>query len=56
MSARTKLNGGHVNGALLVDGLIGGLTGSWTLFGLALAGLLVTKLLGGDIRLTRRKR
>jgi hypothetical protein len=56
MGARQKLNSGPVNGALLVAGLIGGLTGSWTIFGLALAGLLVSKIMGGDIRLTRRKR
>jgi len=56
MSARTKLNGGHANGALLVAGLVGGLSGSWVLFGLALAGLLVSKLVGGDIRLTGRRR
>ena len=56
MNARNKLNSGHVNGALLVAGLIGGLTGSWTIFGLALAGLVVTKLIAGDIRLGGRKR
>jgi hypothetical protein len=56
MGARQKLNSGHVNGALLVAGLIGGLTGSWAIFGLALAGLVVTKILGGDIRLSRRRR
>jgi len=56
MGARQKLNSGHVNGALVVAGLIGGLTGSWGLFAVALAGLLVSKLMGGDIRLTRRKR
>ena len=54
MSARGKLNSAHVNGALLVAGLIGGLTGSWTIFGLALGGLLLTKVLGGDIRSPRR--
>jgi hypothetical protein len=56
MNAREKLNGAHVNGALLVAGLIGGLTGSWTIFGLALAGLVITKLIGADIRLQGRKR
>ena len=48
--------GGHGNGALLVAGLIGGLTGSWAIFGLALAGMVITKLIGGDIRLHGRKR
>jgi hypothetical protein len=56
MNARQKLNSGHVNGALLVAGLVGGFTGSWTIFGLALAGLVITKLIGGDIRLKGRKR
>jgi hypothetical protein len=56
MGARQKLNSGHINGALLVAGLVGGLSGSWTIFGLALAGLVLTKLLGGDIRLNGRKR
>jgi len=56
MSARQKLNSGHINGALLVAGLFGGLAGSWTIFGLALAGLVLTKFLAGDIRLNGRKR
>jgi hypothetical protein len=56
MSARQKLNGGHINGALLVAGLIGGLSGSWTIFALAVTGLLLTKLIGGDIRLQGRRR
>jgi hypothetical protein len=56
MNARQKLNSGHINGALLVAGLIGGLTGSWTIFGLTVAGLLITKVMSGDIRLNGRKR
>jgi hypothetical protein len=55
VNARQKLNSGHINGALIVAGLIGGLAGSWTIFGLALAGLVVTKLISGDIRLNGRK-
>jgi hypothetical protein len=56
MNARRKLNSGHLNGALLVAGLIGGLSGSWTIFGLAVVGLVFTKLVSGDIRLSGRKR
>jgi len=56
MGARQKLNGGHASGAIITAALIGAVTGSWFLFGVALAGLLVSKLVGGEIRLTRRKR
>jgi hypothetical protein len=56
MNARKKLNSAHANGALLVAGLIGGLAGSWAVFAMALAGLVLTKILGGDIRLSRRRR
>ena len=55
MRARQKLNSAHVNGALLVAGLIAGVAGSWTVFGIVLGALVVTKLLSGDIRLGRRK-
>ena len=55
MSARNKLNSAHVNGALIVAGLVGGLAGSWWIFGLALTGLLVSKVLGGDIRLPGKR-
>jgi len=54
MGARSKLNSAHINGALLVAGLIGGMTGSWAVFGLALAGVLVTEVISGGIRLNRR--
>jgi hypothetical protein len=56
MSARSKLNAAHMNGALLVAGLVGGLVGSWSVFGLALAGLLVSQLVSGGIRLQKRGR
>jgi hypothetical protein len=50
MGARRKLNAASVNGALAVAALVGGMTGSWVVFGVALAGLLVSGLVGGDIR------
>jgi hypothetical protein len=55
MGARSKLNGAYLNGALLIAGLVGGVTGSWALFGVALAGLLVSDIVSGSIRLGRRK-
>lgn len=50
VGVRKKLNAANVNGALLVAGIIGSLTGSWVIFGVALAGLLISGVLGGDIR------
>lgn len=50
MEARRKLNAASVNGGLAVAALVGGMAGSWLVFGVALAGLLVSGLVGGDIR------
>ena len=50
MSAKHKLNAAHWLGALLVASLLGGLTGSWSVFLLALVALLVASWLAGDIR------
>jgi len=50
MSAKNKLNGAHFLGALFVAGLIGGVTESWTVFLIALVGLLVAGVVAGDIR------
>jgi len=50
MGARSKLNGAFLNGSLLLAGLIGGLTESWVVFWLALAGLLMANLTSGEIR------
>jgi hypothetical protein len=35
---------------MLIAGLVGGMSGSWVVFGVALAGLLVSRLVAGDIR------
>jgi len=40
----------HFLGALLIAGLIGGVTASWTAFLIALVGLLVAGVVAGDIR------
>ena len=42
MGAKHKLNAAHVNGAVIVAGLIGGVTGSLTLFVFALFVLVAT--------------
>jgi hypothetical protein len=49
-TARDKLNAAHVNGALVIAAVLGALTGSWLVFGVALAGLLVSSVVSGEIR------
>jgi len=50
MPAKRKLNAANFLSALLVAGLIGGVTASWTAFLVALAGLLLAAVVAGDIR------
>jgi hypothetical protein len=50
VSAKNKLNAAHCCGCLLVAGLFGWLTGSWVVFGIALAALLIAAHHTGDIR------
>jgi len=50
LSAKKKLNAAHFLGALVVAGLSGGLTASWMVFWIALAGLLTAAFVAGDIR------
>jgi hypothetical protein len=50
LSAKHKLNSAHFVGALVIAGLMGGMTESWTVFSIALAGLLVADVLSGSIR------
>jgi hypothetical protein len=50
MFAKHKLNGAHFTGILLIAGLFGWLTGSGTVFLIALGGLLVAAYHAGDIR------
>jgi hypothetical protein len=50
MSAKHKLNSANVLGALLVAGLLGGVTGSFGVFLIALIALLVASYHAGDIR------
>ena len=50
MGAKSKLNALHLEGALIVAGLIGLATGSFPIFLLTLAGLLAVGVVSGDIR------
>ena len=52
MSARHKLNQAHVQGALVMAGVIGAACGSWTVFWIAAAILVGLSLHSGDIRPT----
>ena len=50
MSARHKLNVAYFNGALLAAAGVGWLTGSWLVFGLALATLLALACYERNVR------
>jgi hypothetical protein len=56
MSARHKLNAAAVTGAAVIAGLVGGLTGSWNVFVVAVAFLLVASVLARNIRLRSDRR
>ena len=50
MNARKKLNRAAVNGCLLLAGVFGFLSGSWLVFGLALAVVIALSVYAGDMR------
>lgn len=54
MNARRKLNIANINGALLIGAVIGAITGSWTVFLLTLAAIVVSEVYLGDIRPSKR--
>ncbi len=56
MGAKNKLNAAALNGALVVGGLVGAVTGSWTAFFLCAAVLVASAVHAGDIRAGRRQR
>jgi hypothetical protein len=56
MSARRKLNGTHLTGGLVVAGLVGLLTGSWSVFVVVFGTLAVIDVAAGNIRPSRRQR
>ena len=51
MAARTRLNEIYAVGSIVVAALIGGVTGSWAVFLLALLITIAACLHSGDIRL-----
>jgi hypothetical protein len=55
LSARHKLNQAYVTGCVLLAGVAGFLSGSWLVFGIALAVLLAANLHSGDIRPDRHR-
>lgn len=56
MSARHKLNQANVNGTLVIAGVVGAATESWTLFVILVAILVALSVHSGDIRLSSRRR
>jgi hypothetical protein len=56
MGARSKLNSASLNACLLIAGTVGILAGSWTVFAIALAGVVATRIISGSIRLTPTNR
>ena len=53
ITARDKLNGAALNGAVVIAALVAGVTGSWGWFFLALLALLAAAVLSGDVRRPR---
>jgi hypothetical protein len=56
MSARQKLNKAFFGGSLFLASIAGAATGSWIVFGVALAALVSSNLWLGEIRPSRRRR
>ena len=50
-TAKQKLNGSYVHGALIIAGVLGAISGSWTVFLIATGVLVATSLHDGNIRL-----
>jgi hypothetical protein len=50
MSAKHKLNQAYLLGALIVAGVLGGVTGSWAVFFITLAALVALSYHAGEIR------
>ena len=55
MGVRQKLNESYINGALVTGGILGFVTGSWTVFIIASAVLIGLAILGGGIRSKGRR-
>lgn len=50
MTAKHKLNSFHFTTSLIFAGIIGGASGSWIVFGIVFAALLLAGFYTGDIR------
>ena len=50
-TAKQKLNGSYFHGALIIAGLLGAISGSWTVFLIATGVLVATSMHDGSIRL-----
>ncbi len=56
MGARKKLNRHHIVRALGVAAIVGGLAGSWLVFGVVAAALIAGSIHAGEIRPDKGKR
>ena len=56
MGAREKLNRFHIIGSLGVAAIIGGLAGSWLVFGIVATALIAGSIHMGEIRPDKSKR
>jgi hypothetical protein len=50
-TARHKLNASHLHGALLIAGVFGAASGSWTVFLVATGILVATSVIDGSLRI-----
>ena len=50
-TAKHKINGLYLYGALVIAGVFGAMAGSWTVFLIAAGGLVATSVHDGSIRL-----
>ncbi len=56
MGARSRLNGAHLMGSLLLAGIVGSISGSMAIALLAFLALVIVDLLSGNIRPSRQRR
>jgi hypothetical protein len=56
MGARTKLNSVYLTGCLVIAGVLGAVSGSWTVFVVAAVILIACSVYDGGIRLRGRRR
>lgn len=50
MGAKSKLNSAYINGALVIAGMVGLITGSCTVFAVVCIVLIASSIVAGDIR------